>query len=179
MFGSIAASHLKQTHSTGALLPCTVHCVALYGDAVDVSEYCIAFFTSQIGLVLHRDDEAHSPETQAVIEQEVRRFCQTAYENAQRILVKHKDQLERVAGALLEYETLTADEIRMVMKGEKLKKEIGPRSERYSSRGVDDFERLVHVFIGTFGCSYMYIYMYFFGPQILFQSVSYPSLQPQ
>lgn len=81
--------------------------------------------------MLHRDDEAHSPETQAAIDQEVRRLCQTAYGNARAILTKHRAQLENLAAALLEYETLTNDDIQKVMKGEKLKKEIGgPAQER-------------------------------------------------
>jgi hypothetical protein len=86
----------------------------------------------QVGLVSHRDDEAHSSETQAAIDQEIRRLCQTAYGNAHAILTKHRNQLERLAGALLEYETLNNDDIHKVMKGEKLKRDIiGSATERY------------------------------------------------
>lgn len=106
-------------------------------------------FRAQVGLVLHRDDESHSPETQSLIDQEVKRLCQTAYENARTILTKYRDQLERIAAALLEYETLSADEIKVVMKGGKLNKEIGPPpTPKYVSRfGLVFFRHVARSFL--------------------------------
>jgi cell division protease FtsH len=61
-----------------------------------------------------------SPETQEVIDAEVRRLVDTGYETAKRILNEKRDDLERLAQGLLEYETLTGDEIGKVIRGEPL-----------------------------------------------------------
>jgi ATP-dependent Zn protease len=116
--------------------PRVVWCGVSMGSASG-RRHALRCSTLQVGLVLHRDDEAHSPETQAAIDQEVRRLCQTAYSNARAILTKNRAQLERLAAALLEYETLTNEEIQKVMKGEKLRKEIGgPAPERCATNPV-------------------------------------------
>ncbi|EPX86834.1 ATP-dependent zinc metalloprotease FtsH [Salipiger mucosus] len=59
-----------------------------------------------------------SAHTKEMIEDEVKRFIQDAYERAHTILTERKDQWERLAQGLLEYETLTGDEIKRVMNGE-------------------------------------------------------------
>jgi cell division protease FtsH len=59
-----------------------------------------------------------SANTKELIETEVKRFIQEGYEQAVEILTKHKDEWERLAQGLLEYETLTGDEIKRVMNGE-------------------------------------------------------------
>ncbi|MBV7394293.1 ATP-dependent zinc metalloprotease FtsH [Mameliella sediminis] len=59
-----------------------------------------------------------SAHTKELIEEEVRRFIQEAYERAYQILTDRKDEWERLAQGLLEYETLTGDEIKRVMRGE-------------------------------------------------------------
>ena len=61
-----------------------------------------------------------SQETQKAIDEEVRRLVDTGYEVAKRILTEKRDDLERLAKGLLEYETLTGDEIRRVLAGEAL-----------------------------------------------------------
>ncbi|MGF1500953.1 MAG: ATP-dependent zinc metalloprotease FtsH [Paracoccaceae bacterium] len=61
-----------------------------------------------------------SPETQEKIDGEVRRLVDDGYQTARRILNERRDDLERLANGLLEYETLTGDEIRQVLAGEKL-----------------------------------------------------------
>ena len=61
-----------------------------------------------------------SPETQQAIDSEVRRIVDEGYETAKRILTEKHDDLERLARGLLEYETLTGDEITKVLNGEKL-----------------------------------------------------------
>ena len=61
-----------------------------------------------------------SGSTQNVIDQEVKRLIDDGYETAKRILSEKRDDLERLAQGLLEYETLTGDEIRKVLAGEKL-----------------------------------------------------------
>jgi len=59
-----------------------------------------------------------SAHTKELIEEEVRSFIQTGYEEAMRILTDKREEWERLAQGLLEYETLTGDEIKRVMNGE-------------------------------------------------------------
>jgi cell division protease FtsH len=54
------------------------------------------------------------------IESEVKRMIDEGYETAHRILIEKKDEFERLAQGLIEYETLTGDEIKKVMAGEPL-----------------------------------------------------------
>ena len=59
-----------------------------------------------------------SAHTKELIEEEVKRFIQEGYETAHRILTERKDEWERLAQGLLEYETLTGEEIKRVMRGD-------------------------------------------------------------
>ncbi|CUI00555.1 ATP-dependent zinc metalloprotease FtsH [Leisingera aquaemixtae] len=59
-----------------------------------------------------------SAHTKELIEEEVKAFIQDGYERAFQILTEHKEEWERLAQGLLEYETLTGDEIKRVMNGE-------------------------------------------------------------
>ncbi len=61
-----------------------------------------------------------SPETQQKIDAEVRRLVDEGYAEAKRILTEHADEHHRLANALLEYETLTGNEIARVLAGEAL-----------------------------------------------------------
>jgi len=58
-----------------------------------------------------------SPDTQQKIDAEVRRIVDTGYETAKAILTEKMDDLHRLAQGLLEYETLTGDEITKVIAG--------------------------------------------------------------
>ena len=59
-----------------------------------------------------------SANTKEMIEDEVKQFIATAYEQAHAILIERKDEWERLAQGLLEYETLTGDQIKNVMRGD-------------------------------------------------------------
>ncbi len=59
-----------------------------------------------------------SANTKELIEDEVKRFIQEGYDTAFKILTENKDEWERLAEGLLEYETLTGAEIQRVMDGE-------------------------------------------------------------
>ena len=59
-----------------------------------------------------------SANTKELIEDEVKRFIQEAYDRAYAILLEKKDEWEKLAQGLLEYETLTGDQIKRVMRGE-------------------------------------------------------------
>mgnify|MGYP000318383113 CR=1 FL=1 len=59
-----------------------------------------------------------SANTKELIEEEVKRFIEDGYQRAHQILKEHHDEWDRLAQGLLEYETLTGEEIKRVMKGE-------------------------------------------------------------
>lgn len=61
-----------------------------------------------------------SESTASAVDAEVKRIVFEAHEEAKRILTEHRDELETVAQALLEFETLTGDEIHALAKGEKI-----------------------------------------------------------
>jgi len=63
---------------------------------------------------------SHSADTQRIIDQKVKEIIDTGYETAKRILTEKRDDLERLANGLLEYETLTGGEIKKVISGEAL-----------------------------------------------------------
>jgi len=59
-----------------------------------------------------------SAHTKELIEEEVKRLVDEAYQWALKILTEKKENWERLAQGLLEYETLTGDEIKRVIRGE-------------------------------------------------------------
>jgi cell division protease FtsH len=63
-----------------------------------------------------------SEETARKIDAEVKRLVDHGFNEARRILTEKHDDLERMAQALLRYETLTGDEIHKVLRGEELPK---------------------------------------------------------
>lgn len=65
-----------------------------------------------------------SSETKQEIEKEVRRLVEEGRERAMKLLTTNRVQLERLANALVEYETLGKDEMEAVVRGEKLKNKI-------------------------------------------------------
>jgi len=56
-------------------------------------------------------------ETARLIDEEVRKLIEDAETTARRILTEHRDQLEIVARGLLDYETLSGDEVTALLKG--------------------------------------------------------------
>jgi len=59
-----------------------------------------------------------SANTKELIETEVKRFIDEGYATAYRIISENNEEFERLAQGLLEYETLTGEEIQRVMRGE-------------------------------------------------------------
>ena len=58
-----------------------------------------------------------SEETAAKVDSEIKRIVHEAYDRAKGILVKNDDELHTLAKGLLEYETLSGDEIKELLKG--------------------------------------------------------------
>ena len=63
-----------------------------------------------------------SEETARVVDAEIKRRVCEAHEGAVNILKEKKEDWERLSEALIEYETLTGEEIRQVINGEKINK---------------------------------------------------------
>ena len=61
-----------------------------------------------------------SSETKSHIEHEVRRLVEEGKERATKLLLSKRKELDAVAKALVEHETLTKEDMEMVIKGEKL-----------------------------------------------------------
>ena len=54
------------------------------------------------------------------IDQEVRKIIEESHNNARKIIEEHKDELVLLANALIEFETLTAEQIARLIKGESI-----------------------------------------------------------
>ena len=67
-------------------------------------------------------DKEYSEDTARVIDEEVRKIVDSAYDDTTRTIEKHWDQVVAVAEALLRYETLSSSEVERLMKGDRLDK---------------------------------------------------------
>lgn len=81
-------------------------------------------FSEVIGPVAHTGDPESpvSPATQAAIESEIRGLIEQAQQRATNLLTEKHVELERLARALVEHETLDLQEVRKVIAGEKIEK---------------------------------------------------------
>ena len=66
----------------------------------------------------------YSEDLASKIDKEVRRIMDESYARGKKILEEHRDELDRVAGALLELETLDAEEFEDVFTGKRTASEI-------------------------------------------------------
>jgi len=67
--------------------------------------------------------------TADLIDAEVRRIVDEAYNDAEKLLKKHNGQLEKLAQGLLEYETLNGEEIKIIVEGGTLSRNEGTDDE--------------------------------------------------
>ncbi|MFM9996292.1 MAG: ATP-dependent zinc metalloprotease FtsH [Phycisphaerales bacterium] len=67
-------------------------------------------------------ERGYSEETARIIDEEARRIVDEAFQDATRLLNDNWEKVDAVAGALLKYETLSADEVHKLMRGERLDK---------------------------------------------------------
>ncbi|HAT11718.1 MAG TPA: cell division protein FtsH, partial [Planctomycetes bacterium] len=68
----------------------------------------------------HEDVIAVSAVTRRELDEEVRRIIDQQYAHARKLIEDNRDKLERVAKALLEFETLDAPQVKKLMDGEEL-----------------------------------------------------------
>ena len=75
-----------------------------------------------------------SDSTAQIIDEEIRRLVEEAEERARGVLTEHREGLDAVARALLEYETLSGDEVQRLLRGEEISRpEETPPPEDLSS----------------------------------------------
>ncbi|BGP06011.1 i-AAA protease yme1 [Rhodotorula toruloides] len=82
-------------------------------------------FSEAIGPVAHMNDSdqpSPSEETQKLIDGEIKGLIEKAQDRAREVLTAKKDELERLARALVEYETLDSAEVQKVIKGEPIRR---------------------------------------------------------
>ncbi|MES1204127.1 MAG: cell division protein FtsH, partial [Pseudomonadota bacterium] len=90
-----------------------------YSDALGLVSYGENQDEVFLGMSVARTQNV-SEETSRTIDSEVRRLVDGGYQEAKRILLERRDDLEKLGRALLEYETLSGEEIFKVIRGEKL-----------------------------------------------------------
>ncbi|KAH7930770.1 ATP-dependent metallopeptidase Hfl [Leucogyrophana mollusca] len=79
-------------------------------------------FSEKVGPVYYSDhEEAISPATREKIDAEITKLLQAGEARVSKLLHDKKEELHRLAHALVEHETLDADEVRKVIKGEPIR----------------------------------------------------------
>jgi cell division protease FtsH len=73
--------------------------------------------------------DSRSDHTSEIIDSEIKRLVDEGYNCAKKILTKHLDQLHKLAGALIEHETLSGLQIKNLLDGKDLDTEAAPEVE--------------------------------------------------
>jgi cell division protease FtsH len=94
---------------------------------------CAWGMSDKLGMVEYGEDEGtvflardigrrsnYSGHTAQIIDEEIKRFIDEAYAKATEVLTKHRDKLDAIAKALLEYETLDGSHIKEIMEHGKM-----------------------------------------------------------
>ena len=81
--------------------------------------------------------DRHSEDTSRRIDAEIRRIVMDQYERVTEILRAHRDDLERVSEALLDYETIDGDDIDVLVKGQALTRPL-PAARRKAEGTKDE-----------------------------------------
>ncbi|MBN2136732.1 MAG: ATP-dependent zinc metalloprotease FtsH [Sedimentisphaerales bacterium] len=67
-------------------------------------------------------EKEYSEKTAEIIDKEVRKLIDEAFNNARELIQTNKDSLDKIAKALLKYETLDADDVKLLLDGGELDK---------------------------------------------------------
>jgi cell division protease FtsH len=84
--------------------------------------------------------ERHSEDTNQRIDAEIRRLVTTQYERAKQILTDHRRELEQIAEALLEYETLDGDDIDTLLRGGRLERPVSAMAKKRAEMAAEKEE---------------------------------------
>lgn len=101
-------------------------------------------FSDEVGIVYYggeNGEENASVETRAAIDQEVKKLTEQAYKRAKDLMAKYAKEHKMLAETLLEYETLTGDEVRDIILRRKkpqrpvINKDGGSRGDQEVTKG--------------------------------------------
>ena len=89
-------------------------------------------FSDKLGNVAYEELEqtnpfhmdTHSEKTREVIDEEVRRLVEEGFMRAKKILRERRKDLDKLAATVLRYETITGEEIKSVLAGEEIVREV-------------------------------------------------------
>jgi cell division protease FtsH len=88
-----------------------------------VTEYGFSDALGRMAYSTPNADVFHAPKiaekTQKLVDEEILKFVENGYHTAKRILTEKKNDLDTLAQGLLEYETLSGDEIKDLLEGKK------------------------------------------------------------
>ena len=110
-----AASDIQQATETARRMVCEFGMSEKLGP--------ISYSEEQEHMFLGREiarTRNHSDETAKLIDSEVRRIIDEAQTRARDIIVQNRDKLEAIAQALLKYETITGEDVAMLLRGESI-----------------------------------------------------------
>ena len=79
-----------------------------------------------------------SNETETEIDKEVREIISSCYEEAKRLLNENRDILNKIAGVLIERESITGKEFMTIFNEMKANKEVSENSENVNSEGAEE-----------------------------------------
>jgi len=109
------------------------------------SMVCEWGMSDKLGPISYTENEEHiflgreiarsrhlSEQTQVEIDHEIRRVVDDAYREAQTLIAQNRESLEKIAQLLLQYETLTGEEVGAILRGENIAP--GKESEREQER---------------------------------------------
>jgi cell division protease FtsH len=91
------------------------------------------FSSGKQEVFLGRDFSAsdrHSEDTAQRIDAEIRRIVTNQYERAMKILTEHRKELEQIAEALLEFETIDGDDIDTLLRGGQIDRPVSPAAKK-------------------------------------------------
>lgn len=67
-------------------------------------------------------EKEYSEKTAEAIDREIKKLIEEAYKKARELIETNRDKLELIAKALLKYETLDAEDVKLILAGGELKK---------------------------------------------------------
>jgi cell division protease FtsH len=79
-------------------------------------------FTNKDAVYVMPGEKEYSERTAEAIDGEVKKITDEAYNKAKEVIQQDKDKLEEIAKALLKYETLDADDVKLILDGGRLDK---------------------------------------------------------
>ncbi|MHA1541081.1 MAG: ATP-dependent zinc metalloprotease FtsH [Alphaproteobacteria bacterium] len=80
----------------------------------------IAYEEAELGYGETRNRTNLSDETAREVDNEIRKMVEAGYKKAKEIISKNKKEVELIANALLEHETITGDDVKKLLEGKKI-----------------------------------------------------------